>query len=470
MLKGSLKKTAEITQVGDILSAPPQVKQGSGRNYRGCLRSHGGGKILLLMEHQLIPKRGQLPYVQDEILRLGLNCHSILHPKPTDKRLEVELLIESICSHQEKGDLKTTDDLQPLLLAESLMDRGRYNSGIVSSGMREAARELRKEAHVTLRRADKTAVFVLIDTEEYHNKLDLILGDSSKFEKLSYNPIEEIKREASKTIEKFNAATNAVHFQTITGDFSPGYLYGNTYYQPVPDANLPPGKRLNSLLTPYVPNVYSVASSIEFLGKLKGSPSSGTIASLHVESLFTNVTVGETIDLILERVYRDPSTPTLNIPEEALRTLLEICTKKAPFTTHRGHTYIQKDGVGMGSPLGVLFANFYMGVVEERVFSQIRLQDVYVRYIDDTFIMAPSTQDIKTLRRTFKECSCLRFTVEHSKDGRLPFLDVLISPNTTGFNTSVYIKPTNLGLCLNGDIECSTIKAYVRRALSHCFS
>ncbi|XP_068208364.1 uncharacterized protein [Palaemon carinicauda] len=89
--------------------------------------------------------------------------------------------------------------------------------------MREAARELRKEAHVTVRRADKTAAFVLIDTEEYHSKLDLILGDLSKFEKL----IEEIKRGANKTIEKINAATNAVHFQTITGDFSPGYLYCN---------------------------------------------------------------------------------------------------------------------------------------------------------------------------------------------------------------------------------------------------
>ncbi|XP_068220500.1 uncharacterized protein [Palaemon carinicauda] len=157
--------------------------------------------------------------------------------------------------------------------------------------MREAAREPRKEAHVTMRRADKTAAFVLIDTEEYHSKLDLILGDSSKFEKLSYNPIEEIKREANKRIEKINAATNAVHFQIITGDLSPGYLYGNVKthkngnpLRPIISQGLTPTyhlpKRLNSLLTSYIPNVHSVASSTEFLGKLKGSPTSGTIASL----------------------------------------------------------------------------------------------------------------------------------------------------------------------------------------------
>ncbi|XP_068231961.1 uncharacterized protein [Palaemon carinicauda] len=129
---------------------------------------------------------------------------------------------------------------------------------------------------------DKTAAFVLIDKEEYHRKLDLILGASSKFEKLSYNPIEEIKREANKTIEKINAATNAIHFQTITGDFRPGYLYGNMKthkngnpLRPIISQCLALtyhlAERLNSLLTPYVPNVYSVASSTEFLG---GPPNS----------------------------------------------------------------------------------------------------------------------------------------------------------------------------------------------------
>ncbi|XP_068229687.1 uncharacterized protein [Palaemon carinicauda] len=122
--------------------------------------------------------------------------------------------------------------------------------------------------------------------------------------------------------------------------------------------------------------------------------------------------------------------------------------------------YLQKDGVAMGSPLGVLFTNFYMGVVEERVFSRICRPDVYMRYIDDTFVMAPSTQDIETFRRLFEECSC-RFTVEYSKDGQLPFLDVLISPNTSGFNTKSEC-PTR--------VKASTIKAYVHRALSHCSS
>ncbi|MPC59874.1 hypothetical protein E2C01_053902 [Portunus trituberculatus] len=61
-----------------------------------------------------------------------------------------------------------------------------------------------------------------------------------------------------------------------------------------------------------------------------------------------------------------------------------------------------------------------------------------------------------------------------SKDGRLPFLNVLVTAQESGFETTVYIKKTNKGLCLNGNSEgtkrCtdSTINAYVRRALTHC--
>ncbi|XP_068250248.1 uncharacterized protein [Palaemon carinicauda] len=173
-------------------------------------------------------------------------------------------------------------------------------------------------------------------------------------------------------------------------------------------------------------------------------------------------------------VYRNDSTPTLNIPEPALRTLLAICTKRAPFTTHRGHTYLQKDGVAIGSPLGVLFANFYIGVVEERVFSRAECPFLYLRYIDDTFVKARSSDEIETLRRTFEDHSVLRFTLRHSQGNCLPLLDVLVTSTENGFRTTEYTKPTNLGMCLNGDSECptryksSTINVYVRRALTHC--
>ncbi|XP_068250232.1 uncharacterized protein [Palaemon carinicauda] len=290
---------------------------------------------------------------QEQILKMGLNCHFITRPRPTDKRREMELLIDSILNLQERGALQKTDAIQPLLLAEALTDRGRYRSGIVSKEMRAAAKELKRVAGVTVHRADKTAAFVLINTQEYHEKLDAILANLTKFERLTSNPGEDIKREANRTIEAINAATNAVHLPIISGDFGPGYLYGNvkTHKQgnplrpiisqcPTPTYQL--AKRLYAILTQYVPDCYCVASSAEFLQRIKDARGEGVIASMDVESLFTNVPVDETIDLIADRVYKDETTPDLNIPEQALLTLFAICTERAPFTTHRRHMYLQR--------------------------------------------------------------------------------------------------------------------------------
>ena len=289
------------------------------------------------------------------------------------------------------------------------------------------------------------------------------------------------------TIDLINAAQGSIHFQKIVGDYTLGYIYGNVkthkngnplrpIISQIPSPTYHLAKKLNSILTPYVPNKYSLQSSADFLRVLRESPNEGIIASLDVESLFTNVPVDETISLILDRVYRDDSTPTLDIPEHALRSLLELCTKKAPFITHRGEMYSQIDGVAMGSPLGVLFANFYMGIVEERVFSLLPAPLSYGRYVDDTFVKVSDDNEIDNLIQKFEENSVLRFTCERSIDGKLPFLDVLVTQTNTGIHTEVYVKETNLGLCLNGRSECpdrykrSAITAYVQRALSHCSS
>ena len=166
----------------------------------------------------------------------------------------------------------------------------------------------------------------------------------------------------------------------------------------------------------------------------------------------------------------------MDIPKASLKALLEICTKEAPFVTPNGLMYRQVDGVAMGSPLGVLFANFFMGRIERDVFMNGYKPSIYARYVDDCFVKADRQEEVEDLRRRLEEASGLRFTVEESVDNRLPFLDVLVSQRQEGFATEVYTKPTNPGLCLNGNSECpdryrrSTIRAYVKRALTHCNS
>ena len=106
------------------------------------------------------------------------------------------------------------------------------------------------------------------------------------------------------------------------------------------------------------------------------------IASIDVESLFTNVPVDDTVQIILEEVYQKRSNglEKLALSPEILKNLL-ACTKDAPFRGPDGKLYTQKDGVAMGSPLGPLFANFYMARVEEETFSKPDVASTtYCRY------------------------------------------------------------------------------------------
>ncbi|XP_076034575.1 uncharacterized protein LOC143021168 [Oratosquilla oratoria] len=116
---------------------------------------------------------------------------------------------------------------------------------------------------------------------------------------------------------------------------------------------------------------------------------------------------------------------------------------EAPFLSHRGEPFRQVDGVAMGSPLGVLFANI-------------------------------ESSDTRKLVDALKANSVLNFTIEGNKDKTLPFLDVLVEKKEDHYATSVFTKDTNVGRCLNARGDCpdaykrSVVGAYVRRAFSHC--
>ena len=162
----------------------------------------------------------------------------------------------------------------------------------------------------------------------------------------------------------------------------------------------------------------------------------------------------------------------MNLSKHLLEKLLTACTKDAPFRGPDGKLYLQREGVAMGSPLGPLFANFYMSHVENDVFSNPDIApSTYVRYVDDCFVEAKDTAHLLSITREFEAKSVLRFTYELSHDNALSFLDVVVERGDNSFITSVYRKPTNTGETLNADSECPTryktsvIRAFIRRAI-----
>ena len=171
-------------------------------------------------------------------------------------------------------------------------------------------------------------------------------------------------------------------------------------------------------------------------------------------------------------MYVNETLPPPNMPRQVLEQLLRSCTCESPFKTPDGRLYLEIEGVAMGSPLGVSFANFYMCDVENKVLlNQTIAPTTYCRYVDDIYTVVRDETHLKELKTTMEKHSVLKFTYELSINNKLPFLDIAIDRQTDTYVTSVYRKPTDAGRCLNAASECperykvSVIRTFLRRAL-----
>ena len=92
-------------------------------------------------------------------------------------------------------------------------------------------------------------------------------------------------------------------------------------------------KYLTKLLSPLSKSNYTINSTKQFVNHIRKQkvPDGYHIVSFDVTSLFTNVPLDETIEIILRRVYIDKEINT-NIPKKEVKELLHLCPKNVHFT------------------------------------------------------------------------------------------------------------------------------------------
>jgi hypothetical protein len=138
------------------------------------------------------------------------------------------------------------------------------------------------------------------------------------------------------------------------------------------------------------------------------------MVSFDVMSLFTRVSVSETISL-LDR----------HLEEDILRLFRHVLT--ASHFSFACKFYEQIDGVAMGSPLPQVIANFYMEDFEETGLDRAPHKPLcLLRYVDDPFVIWPHGPD--RLRDFLDHLNSvhqnIHFTMDTERRGNLPFLDL----------------------------------------------
>ena len=109
---------------------------------------------------------------------------------------------------------------------------------------------------------------------------------------------------------------------------------------------------------------YCTTDSFSFVKELQQVSSKDKfLVSFDVTSLFTNIPLTETIELAINLIKANE--PSVKLSRAQLRKMFLFATKQAHFLFN-GDYYDQIDGVAMGSPLGPVLANLFMGVYEKK--------------------------------------------------------------------------------------------------------
>ncbi|CAF1481526.1 unnamed protein product, partial [Rotaria sordida] len=88
--------------------------------------------------------------------------------------------------------------------------------------------------------------------------------------------------------------------------------------------------------------------------------------SFDIDNLYTNVPVHEAINITLDMLYKRSSPPPIPFNRSQMKQMLEIAVINIPFRFLQ-KTYIQSDGVAMGSPLGPILADIFISHLEKKL-------------------------------------------------------------------------------------------------------
>ena len=272
--------------------------------------------------------------------------------------------------------------------------------------------KLRNNKDILTTRSDKENGVVILDRRFYMSKIYDIVNDKSKFLKLSSDAtlrsegklqrlLRILKNKGFFTKEQYDniypcgsqpariygtPKTHKLRSPTDTLTFCPTVSSIGSY-----NYNL--AKFLTDMLDPVIPTEYCAKDSFSYCKEVQEVSSSNKfMISYDVCSLFTSIPLKETIDIAVNLIF--DKYPDLKITRQELKKLFEFATSGTHFLFD-GSYYDQIDGVAMGSPLGPVLANLFMGFHEKRWLDQFQFCDVllYRRYVDDIICLFNSEQD-----------------------------------------------------------------------------
>lgn len=352
-----------------------------------------------------------------------------------------------------------------------------------SKGERDAIKSLKTDDSLKILPSDKGNATVVLNKTDYNSKIDQVLK-AGKYTLLKKDPTKSYESKIERTLRKHKEHFTEQTRKKLTPHHSKTpHMYGlpkihkeNVPLRPIVSSKNSPNRELCRFLLPILKplaghtetHVTNTPHFVE-LTKNMNTTEDDILVSFDVESLFTNIPVKETLNIIENRLRNDTELKDrTKIPVEIIMELLNLCTELNYFELN-GQIYRQDEGMAMGSPLSPIFANIYMEEFEQKAIATAAFKPkVLLRYVDDTFaIWSHGHDELDKFSNHLNSISPnIKLTVEKEKDGKLAFLDVNVIRENGGLKTIVYRKKTHTGRYLNyKSNHCESIKEGVALSL-----
>ena len=374
-----------------------------------------------------------------------------------------------------------------------------YNNNVPQNLSKEeftTLQNLSKNKDLTIRKSGKGNSVVIVQRQDYLEKMNDILSDQKKFSKVSLK---------DKTLLNF-AINQEKHVDTVLKKFvesksmtektrkslkpvgtRPNIIYGSCKVHKASVWNCPPFRRILSalntptyklakflvpILKPLTTNEFTIKYSFNFAEEIVEQQHDLFMGSLDVDSLFTTTPLEETTEIRTNELFKE-SEAVEDLSKTEFKELLSLVTKDSRFIFN-GTLYKQINGVDIGSPLVLNLANVLLVCHEKNWVEHCSVEYrplYYRRYVDDIFVLFNSAEHLKRFYSYLNSRHLnISLIVENEKDNRMPFLDINIIREKDKFTTSVIHKPTFSGIYTHFDsFLSSSNKIGLFRWISACY-
>jgi hypothetical protein len=382
----------------------------------------------------------------------------------------------------------------------------------LSRRMRTTLRSLLDDKSIVICNSDKNLGLTLASSTLYREHLESWLFNKSLFAELSPTAlarripyiITKLKSLASRLFDADSREFKGITANaTTSASLSPAYILWKLHKPSLQSRLICPSPKdsilhnasayISDILSPIVRKTrFHCSSSIQFIREIESLSFSRysadvVLGSADAVSLYPSIPINDGLLLVKSFLFshflsdfKSEDSLSLSTLMDLLRLILLNNLVRYRDTSGTLRSFLQVTGTAMGTPAAVVFACLFMSALEYPIISRALDSGkllYYTRYIDDSFLIAPSSSDyfkvISDLRRVHQ---AIKFTATPPRQACV-FLDVLVYvgprfPHRLDYD--LYQKQLNRYLYLpfssahSISSKAAFIRAELQRYATHC--